>query len=598
MVWMKTATGSSTGRLLPLARRTKMKGEPAVGSRVELKAVSLEDGSLLATKVEGVDLDEPQTKSEANIRGILEETLEDGSLVVDGRTITVSVLTEFENDPVVGDFVKIEAFFDEDGVLIARQVEGKGALEVDDEIPEDREVEIEGTIDQINDDGSIVVNGISVVFGALSDVKGDLTVGSSVEIKGVLLPDGTLLAGEARGEGRRATSSGTEVKLRGPIEQIDLDENGNLVSIVVEGLTIVVEPLTRVEGTLEDQVTVEIKAVIIDGVFIGSKIDVQGRGEEDEDEDGDEDRNGSEVKIEGQVTEVDVATSTQAIAGITVNGANIQIDASTRVEGVLAVGALVEIKGVVRNGLIIATKIEIEEPEEEEPEGSEFELEGKLDSIDRGVDNVIAGLVLDGVAISVEPLTRFRGHLEQEVYVKVKGVVIGDVLVATKVKVRKAEEGEQDEKTRGGIRFEGVVASATSTSLVLEDGTSFILDESTVIDGTLSVDAKVKVEAKPTDAGLLATEVVVKEKGEGQDRDEDRQRGKDKGTRGDKDGGNGADKKANSQGIKANGEGTGEDKGSDSDKAEKDNRPDRDDEDDDQDEPLSRSADGDEDGEQ
>ena len=373
---------------------TRMKGEPAVGSRVEVEAIALEDGSLLATNVEGVDRNEPGTKREAKIRGILEEVLEDGSLVIDGRTVTVSVLTEFENDPVVGNFVKVEAFFGEDGVLIAREVESKGAREVEDEAPEDSDVEIEGIIDLVNDDGSIVVNGITVVFGALSKVKGDLTVGSSVEIEGVLQPDGTLLAGEVKGEGRRSTSSGTEVKIEGPIEQIDLDLEGNVVSIVVEGLAIAVEPLTRVEGTLEVDVIAEVKAIIIDGVYVAGKIDVQESGQdrerqEEEDEGDGENRDRdetSEVKIEGEITDLDVATTTGEVVGITVAGAEVRIDGATRIQGDLAVGAVVEIKGTLLDGVIVAAKIEVEGPEEEEPEGSDFELQGTLDSIDRDVD--------------------------------------------------------------------------------------------------------------------------------------------------------------------------------------------------------------------
>ena len=64
---------------------------------------------------------------------------------------------------------------------------------------------------------------------------------------------------------------------------------------------------------------------------------------------------------------------------------------------------------------------------------------------------------------------------------------------------------------------------ATSTSLVLEDGATFIIDGGTVIDGSLSVGARVKIKATPTEAGLLATEVVVKKSGksEGEDKDQD-----------------------------------------------------------------------------
>lgn len=68
----------------------------------------------------------------------------------------------------------------------------------------------------------------------------------------------------------------------------------------------------------------------------------------------------------------------------------------------LAVGAMVEVKGSLRNGVLIATQVE----REEEDGGTEpFELHGTLDS----VDTAAASLVVRGVTVVWSAATRFEG---------------------------------------------------------------------------------------------------------------------------------------------------------------------------------------------
>ena len=109
--------------------------------------------------------------------------------------MTLSVLTEFDGDPQVGDSVDVQAFLDEDGSLIAREVDSTGTAEADGAPT----VEIEGEIERVNDDGTLEVNGITVAASVLSEIKGDLTEGSSVKIEGS--PLGQRLGSRRRAQG-------------------------------------------------------------------------------------------------------------------------------------------------------------------------------------------------------------------------------------------------------------------------------------------------------------------------------------------------------------------------------------------------------------
>ena len=70
------------------------------------------------------------------------------------------------------------------------------------------EFKVEGTLTAINQDGSLVVNGLRVERSPATKVEGDLAVGSAVAVKGSIGPGGTLVAAavevEKKDEGARS----------------------------------------------------------------------------------------------------------------------------------------------------------------------------------------------------------------------------------------------------------------------------------------------------------------------------------------------------------------------------------------------------------
>ena len=121
----------------------------------------------------------------------------DGTLVVDGVPISISILTELDVDPQIGDSVTVDASLQPDGSLVASEVEEEEEPGME-ELPEAREAEIVGTIETVNPDGSMVVNGITVFIDADAEIKGNLVEGAEVKLEGILQESGALLAARPR----------------------------------------------------------------------------------------------------------------------------------------------------------------------------------------------------------------------------------------------------------------------------------------------------------------------------------------------------------------------------------------------------------------
>ena len=122
----------------------------------------------------------------------------------------------------------------------------------------------------------------------------------------------------------------------------------------------------------------------------------------------------------------------------------------------------------------------------------------------RGIVTALSAteLEVDGFGpILITPETDVEGTLSVGVEVDVEIKMTDGDLIATEIDVE-----DDDER-----RHEGAVASFSATELVLEDGTTFVVNAGTDIDGTLTVGAEVEVEAIAAGGGrLIAREIKVK----------------------------------------------------------------------------------------
>ena len=501
------------GTKIAVSPLTKLRGTPAVGQEVEVKALIQEDGSLLAQKIKGEGEGGKRSRSETKIRGIIEE-ITDEFVVIDGLTIALAVLTELEGDLSVGSFAKVKALLQEDGSLVAREVEGKGADEEDYEGERD-EVEIEGTIDAVNEDGSIVVNGLTVSISALTEVKGSLVAGASVKIEGLLTGDGSVLASEVKGKGRKATKSKSEVEMRGVVEAVVLDADGNITGVIVNGVEVSIEALTKLKGTIEVGVRVRVEGIFDDGALLAAEVKARGRGEDDEEDEDERDQVEIEATVDALVTDAG-----GNVTGVIVNGVEVSIEALADIEGALEVGAEVKIEGTVRDGVLVATKVKLEKADRDDDDGDKkrggkVEIEGAIEAVELDGDGNVVSITVDGQEVAIELLTDVRGTIEVGGSVEIDAVMTDAGLVARNVRGNK-EEGDADADAADvedeELKIEGVIEAVEldgdgNVVSITVDGQEVAIEGSSDIEGTIEVGANVKIDAVVTDDGLVARKV-------------------------------------------------------------------------------------------
>lgn len=164
------------------------------GETVAVDGVLLPDGSVLARRLQaGEDADD----DEVEFLGIV-QSITPPSLTVSGVNVLTDANTEIERDDhkisltdlQVGEIVQVEGVLLPDGTVLAHEIKA-----------DKDKVEFAGTIEAITPPG-LVVNGINVTTDAKTRITkdcarvslADLAVGDRVEIEGILLPDGTVLA--------------------------------------------------------------------------------------------------------------------------------------------------------------------------------------------------------------------------------------------------------------------------------------------------------------------------------------------------------------------------------------------------------------------
>jgi len=111
---------------------------------------------------------------------------------ISGYQIIVTSATEIEGQISVDDFVKVEAWVDDQGTIFAKEIE----LETDDEMSYKGEYEVKGIVSEVGD-GYFMINGMRFEVTSSSKIEGDIEVGDYVKVEGGLLGDGVFFIIEA-----------------------------------------------------------------------------------------------------------------------------------------------------------------------------------------------------------------------------------------------------------------------------------------------------------------------------------------------------------------------------------------------------------------
>jgi hypothetical protein len=157
-----------------------------------------------------------------------------------------------------------------------------------------------------------------------------------VEVKGFLQADGRILAREIK---VKKAPGPVRMEFKGVVEEVL--PNGYRIA----GITVVVTATTRIDGPIAVGDLVEVKGVLqADGTVLAFRIHVEKP-----------ERKGAEIEFKGVVEEV-------LPNGYRVSGRTVVVTATTRIDGPIAVGDLVEVKGVLQaDGTVLASRIHRED---------------------------------------------------------------------------------------------------------------------------------------------------------------------------------------------------------------------------------------------
>jgi hypothetical protein len=207
----------------------------------------------------------------------------------------------------------------------------------------------------------------------------------------------------------------------------------------------------------------------------------------------------------------------------TVSNEQVQVDLTTVIDSGIAAGALVEVKGTVVAGQMLADTIELKENLPGSV-GTEVELFGTVESITGTV------YMIGGKTVNTDGLTELVGTIVVGNFVKVHASLNADgTYLAREIELISGAEvtptpGTGDDDDQGEdqddqgededeqeIKVSGVLESMAA-GLWVVDGVSFVVDDSTKIEGDPQVGDVVKIEGKvQSDGTNLAHEIELEE---------------------------------------------------------------------------------------
>jgi hypothetical protein len=462
----------------------------------------------------------PASADDIEVEGAI-EALGESTLTVGGYTFLVTEATEFDDDLndfsdlEIGLFVSVEGFYAEDGTLIAEEIE---AEEEGGDDGDDNEVEVEGLITELTDDG-LTVGGFFFLVTETTEIENDdaeiafedLELGTFAEVEGFIDGAGDLIAEEIDVEGDDDgddDGDDSDLEVEGTIDDLGAS------SLTVGSYTFFVTEGTEIEGEDDEDLTfadlqvgqyVEVEGFYgDDGTLFASEIDVEDFGDDD-------------IEVEGAIESL-------GDASLTVLGLTFVVTDDTIIEGDddepilfsdLAVGLIVEVHGADVDGTLVATRIEVEDDFNDD----EVELKAALDS---GGE---AQIVVLGRAFRVLPTTPVLGFDDEPIVLSdLEG---GDVV---EVAARRDADGtlialriERDDDSANEIELEAAVTAVSAASVDVI-GISFVVDEATVIvrddDEPATLDdlapgQRVDVDAVAEESGVRrATRIQIEDDGQ------------------------------------------------------------------------------------
>jgi len=173
------------GQLVRIDANTRIdeqEGTAAVGAMARVIAIRQQDGTLLAIEIT-IERAEQTPEQPFEFQGLI-ESFSPTQWIVGGHTLIITEDTLIEGTPHKGFLAEVKALRQSDGSLLAVHIFVR---------PPTEEVQFEGVIQSLGAE-EWIVDGVTVRLDAETIVEGTPAVGSRVEVEGLLLPDGAVLA--------------------------------------------------------------------------------------------------------------------------------------------------------------------------------------------------------------------------------------------------------------------------------------------------------------------------------------------------------------------------------------------------------------------
>lgn len=208
--------------------------------------------------------------------------------------------------------------------------------------------------------------------------------------------------------------STSEYKLRGELQSLDTAAR----SFRIGDALIRYDDTTRLDTALANgaRVKVRLQTTPVDGAWVATRVQGGRSGLDDGDH--------AEAEVTGRITAWTSATT------FSVDGLPVDASTATFREGQAGVvlGALVEVEGRIDNGVLIATKVHLEDEDDdgEHERGEDYELHGAIS----GLDTAARQFNLRGVTVHYSDSTAWRdlgeAQLADGLQVEVKGNLSDD----------------------------------------------------------------------------------------------------------------------------------------------------------------------------
>jgi hypothetical protein len=245
-----------------VAGRTQVKGEIKIGDTVKVHALVGAEGRLTAREIELIS--PTAVTGEIEFRGMV-EAITTEAWTISGRTVSVVAgRTEIKGAIKVGDTVKVHALVGPDGRLTAREIEL-----ITPSLQREVEVRVTGIVLAVSET-SLTIEGDTFRITPQTEIRGTITNGAWVEVRGVRDANGALTATRIQLVEIESEDNQSEVRFSGVVEAMGGE------AWTIAGRKVIVVPLvTEIRDLIRTGDVVKVRATLgADGVLVAERIEL------------------------------------------------------------------------------------------------------------------------------------------------------------------------------------------------------------------------------------------------------------------------------------------------------------------------------------